>query len=433
MWSKFPINIKAQIISHLSKEETDNLCLINKASYETICHNNNLWNFLIKTQLHCVPESNIPPRKYYYDLLRCVYGYGRNSEFQLGSGTDGPFDNKPIRHMIKQVSSSGVHTAFLTINGDLYMCGANHENQIDSSMETIIKIPKLVKQNVKRVECIIFRSLAYTLILTEKDELYCQGSDPLSSGVKYNMLLIASTVKKFIVDLERFVIILNTGLCLSNLRQNYHIKTKTLKLKTRSVKDSDVRNLIAPEFLPRLRVLHLKYGHGDPSQRIKDLFYSQVDNVIYLLFENGLYLQFNYETRKVHRINDQVDLISGNFWVRPLPMEARGSELVVYLRDENQNDIIGKFDSDVVKLHQVATEEGHVLLYILTRAGNLYVYGTVDKISLPSFADYGNKIEDNFTIEPVLIRDGIVDFDINPAFEVFFFIKHGLASQLGFK
>lgn len=85
-----------------------------------------------------------------------AYGYGNNSQGQLGSGNTTNYYNIPNRIMdnVKQVACGVAHTMLLTSNGDVYACGDNTTyGQLGDGTTTDRTKPVLVMSDVKQVSC----------------------------------------------------------------------------------------------------------------------------------------------------------------------------------------------------------------------------------------------------------------------------------------
>jgi alpha-tubulin suppressor-like RCC1 family protein len=99
-----------------------------------------------------------------------------------------------------------MHSSFISMNGDLYMCGSNDYGELGSNRKEKLSVPTLVHTKSRLVEasCGIF----YTLLLDEHGRLYAMGNNKygqLGTGSKnpeFSPILIKSLENEYIVKVE---------------------------------------------------------------------------------------------------------------------------------------------------------------------------------------------------------------------------------------
>jgi len=114
----------------------------------------------------------------------CVFTWGSNEFGALGHGNT---ENVPLpkkveffnnsERKVKMVSCGSRHTAFVTTNGELYLCGSGDAGQLGTGMRTTELIPKKVSlpsnEKISMVSCGIF----HTFIITENGALWGTGGN----------------------------------------------------------------------------------------------------------------------------------------------------------------------------------------------------------------------------------------------------------------
>ena len=115
------------------------------------------------------------------------YGALGNGEFRSCSTPSKVKLSSKVISALRQISCGAMHTAFLTEEGQLFMCGSNEYGELGHMRPEKVGTPTEVtfKLPIRQVSCGVF----YTLILTKDGRVYGMGNNKygqLGIGTKSN-------------------------------------------------------------------------------------------------------------------------------------------------------------------------------------------------------------------------------------------------------
>ncbi len=163
---------------------------------------------LIKEKIKCIESDNY--HTYFITINDEVYASGNNMYGQLGIGSHNKYARVPqkvlIKERIKYISPGHYQTCFITMNNECYTCGNNKYGNLGiGSYDLFIHIPHKVI-TVEKIKNVI-SSLYYTYYITINNEVYKCGANkyrandynPQSEGICIPQKVL---IKEKIKDIE---------------------------------------------------------------------------------------------------------------------------------------------------------------------------------------------------------------------------------------
>lgn len=391
-----PKIILSHIITRLNKVDIDNLSLVSSSCYSHIYESKNLWQSLIKSKFGITIIDD--PKNYYFEHLKSLYGYTYR-------GYSVKFKNEALHKIKSQVLSvsclsdiSILKIAFITSDNVLYFI-----DSISNKEAQAIEVHQNVRKVIVRRDNIFFLDFEQNLYAVD-DKLTVKKIMQAVSDIKFNR-------NNLFILMKNGLIVLYAGWLQALIIDDRNIRFACIKLHAvnpidteyLTVVDEIVKNVVDDVILPYLSVIYFRYYDINYTHKMKHFDYNYSTKLLTILTSDKKLFELNPNGEKlksimsINSVSLVVDTRSRCYYVV--------NDQYLYV-DTNK---YFKFDGQIVKLRYICDTT-----YILLANGQLYIYGEVDKEM--AINGFFTKTRLN---EPLLLLEGIVDFDIRSGIQLF--------------
>ena len=391
-----PKIILSQILTRLGKVDIDNLSLVNSGCYSSISESKNLWQSIIKAKFGITRIEN--PKNYYFEHLKSLYGYMYNKYVK-------PLRNEAlqkIKSQVRFVSLSAlffsVGVALITSDNVLYFTGQPFNKE-----ESMIKIAENVSKVAFQGRNMFFLDFERNLYMVESNLGFKKILREVSDirAIKLTLFISMSNGLSLVYGEYPQDFVIDTGdVKLGAIRLNTF---RDIETDLRKLKNEIVKNVVSKDVMSNLQMIYFKYHNLNHTMKYFYCKYNYGNSNIYILTSDNNLFELSLLESKLQSIKN-VSSVTRIVQTR--------YEYLYVVNDQDLyvvNDKHFKFDVRIVKVHYT-----NDTVYILLANGHLYIYGTVDE----EMAIHGG-FTTNLLTEPLLLLEGIVDFDIELGIQLF--------------